>query len=66
MIECVCVCVCVCVSTYCQLITVFCVEQHETVMADLNTKLKNTEKKLQSANICENNFMLHLGLFFTA
>ena len=36
-----------------------CVEQHETAMADLDTKLKNTEEKLQSANKCENIIMLH-------
>ena len=34
-------------------------EMYEAAMADLNTKLKNTEEKLQSANKCGNNHMLH-------
>ena len=42
-----------------------CVDQHETAMADLNTKLKNTEEKLQSANKCENSTNAALELFFT-
>ena len=38
-------------------------EIHEAAMADQNTKLKDTEEKLQSANKCENNHVL-LESFF--
>ena len=30
-------------------------KQHEAAKADLNTKLKNSDEKLQSANKCANN-----------
>ena len=41
-------------------------EIHEAAMADLNTKLKNTDKKLQSSSKCENNHnYAELELFFT-
>ena len=30
-------------------------KQHEAAKADLNTKLKNSDEKLQSANKCVNN-----------
>ena len=59
-----CICVCVCVCLYSSLAYHFsCVEQHEAAMADLKTKLKNTDGKLQSANKCEN--FTALELFFT-
>ena len=32
---------------------------HEAAMAEQNAKLKDTEEKLQSANKCKNNHMLH-------
>ena len=41
-------------------------EIHETAMADMDTKLKDTEEKLQGANKCENNHNYSaLELFFT-
>ena len=55
-----CVCVCVCVHKYSSLAYHWsCVEQHEVAMADLKTKLNITNEKLQGANKCENNHMLH-------
>ena len=52
--------VCVCISILITSVYHYsCVEQHEAAMADLNIKLKNTEEKLQTANNCENNQMLH-------
>ena len=37
----------------------------EAPMAEINTKLKNTEKKMQAARECENNHYASLQLFFT-
>ena len=37
----------------------------EAPMAELNTKLNDTEKKLQSANKCESNHYASIQLFFT-
>ena len=37
----------------------------EAPMAELNTKLNNTENKLQSANKCESNHYASIQLFFT-
>ena len=38
-------------------------EIHKAAMADQDAKLKDTEEKLQRANKCENNHVLH-SLFF--
>ena len=37
----------------------------EAPMAELKTKLNNTEKKMQAAHECENNHYASLQLFFT-
>ena len=40
-------------------------KQQEVAMADLITKLKNTEEELQSTNKCENDMLRALELYFT-
>ena len=65
MCVCVCVRVCMCACVHVYVYThhyiayhCSCVEQHEAATAVLNTKLKSTEEKLQSANKCEYNHVL--------